>query len=108
MAIAAPPPNQLSATNVPQWLRELHVIDVDAHFTEPWDLWTSHAPKEYKSRVPHVEMVDGTQHWVIDGLPLGTARAVSVILPDGSKAPALRITDLTPDQVHTGSGEVPA
>ena len=30
----------------------LKVVDADTHLSEPWDLWTSRAPKDYVDRVP--------------------------------------------------------
>ncbi len=35
----------------------LKVIDVDTHFCEPYDLWTSRVPAAYKDQVPRVERV---------------------------------------------------
>ena len=35
------------------------VIDADTHYTEPYDLWTSRAPKGYENRVLHMEERDG-------------------------------------------------
>ena len=62
------------------------VIDIDSHYTEPRDLWTSRAPASYKDRVPNVVMGDeGKEHWVVDGDidfgPLG----FTVVRKDGSK-----------------------
>jgi len=42
---------------------DLHVIDVDAHITEPDDLWTSRAPAGYEDRVPRVIDVNGEPTW---------------------------------------------
>jgi len=44
-------------------------------FTEPYDMWTSRAPAEFKDRVPHVEDVEGQPTWIVDGTSLGLARA---------------------------------
>ena len=30
------------------------IIDVDAHISEPHDLWTKRAPAKYKGRLPRV------------------------------------------------------
>ena len=43
------------------------VIDVDTHFTEPPDLWTSRAPAAYKDQVPHMKTVDGQSVWFVEG-----------------------------------------
>ena len=44
---------------------DLKVIDVDAHITEPNDLWTKRAPAGYEDRVPRVVTVDGAPTWSI-------------------------------------------
>jgi putative ABC transport system permease protein len=46
------------------------VIDVDAHITEPNDLWTKRAPAAYEDRVPRVVNIDGAPTWSIDGVVL--------------------------------------
>ena len=46
---------------------DFKVIDADTHYTEPYDLWTSRAPKGYENRVLHVEERDGLPTWVVDG-----------------------------------------
>jgi predicted TIM-barrel fold metal-dependent hydrolase len=63
------------------------VIDVDSHYTEPRDLWTSRAPARFKDRVPHVEMGSrGHEHWVVDdGIDFGPL-GYTVVRKDGSKA----------------------
>ena len=43
------------------------VIDNDTHYTEPPDLWTSHAPAAYKDKVPHMKTVDGQSLWFVEG-----------------------------------------
>ena len=62
------------------------VIDVDSHYTEPAELWTSRAPAKYRDVVPHVEEdAKGRSHWVIgDGINLGPL-GYTVIRKDGSK-----------------------
>src|ERR1700722_16389184 len=39
---------------VDESIKGIKIIDVDTHLTEPRDLWTSRAPKEYVDRVPRV------------------------------------------------------
>jgi uncharacterized protein len=89
--------------DIPDWLHKLHIIDTDAHYSEPHDLWTRHAPKHLKDRMPHVELIDGREQWVFDGVTISPAISCSVILPDGAKAPGVRIWDLMRDQVHRSS-----
>ncbi|MCB0997256.1 MAG: amidohydrolase [Acidimicrobiales bacterium] len=49
------------------------IIDVDAHLTEPPDVWVTRVPERYVDRVPHVERdADGKDVWVLDGTPFYT------------------------------------
>ncbi len=41
----------------------LKIIDGDAHFTEPPDLWTSRAPGSFTSRMPVQRTTDGVTAW---------------------------------------------
>ena len=43
------------------------VIDSDTHYTEPPDLWTSHAPAAYKDKVPYMKTIDGQSLWFVEG-----------------------------------------
>jgi predicted TIM-barrel fold metal-dependent hydrolase len=43
------------------------IIDCDAHFTEPPDLWTSRAPAAYAGRLPVQKTIDGRTGWFLDG-----------------------------------------
>ena len=45
----------------------LKLIDCDAHFTEPPELWTSRAPASMIDRVPVQKTVDGRTAWFLDG-----------------------------------------
>ena len=54
-------------------IRDLHIIDVDSHLTEPPDLWTRRAPARFADRVPQVVDVDGVPMWSFDGVLLDTA-----------------------------------
>ena len=71
--------NKLSVHGVP-------VADIDSHYTEPADLWTSRSPGKYKSLVPRVEERSGAPRWIVDEDidfgPLG----FTVVKEDGSKA----------------------
>jgi predicted TIM-barrel fold metal-dependent hydrolase len=48
----------------------LNIIDCDAHFTEPPDLWTSRAPATKKDHVPVMRTSDGISAWYLDETPL--------------------------------------
>ena len=55
------------------------IIDCDAHYTEPPDLWLSRGPASLRSRLPTMRRVDGRDMWFVDGdIPLGPV-GISVI-----------------------------
>ncbi|MDZ7791675.1 MAG: amidohydrolase family protein [Xanthomonadales bacterium] len=45
----------------------IHIVDCDAHFTEPADLWTARAPATWADRVPVQRTVDGKTGWYLNG-----------------------------------------
>jgi len=45
---------------------KLRIIDCDAHFTEPADLWVSRAPSAWKDRVPVQQTRDGITSWYLE------------------------------------------
>jgi predicted TIM-barrel fold metal-dependent hydrolase len=51
----------------PDPLEGLKIIDCDAHFTEPPELWTSRAPASMLNKVPVQKTVDGRTAWYLDG-----------------------------------------
>jgi predicted TIM-barrel fold metal-dependent hydrolase len=46
-------------------LGELRIVDCDAHFTEPPDLWTSRAPASMRAAVPVQRTIDGVTAWYV-------------------------------------------
>lgn len=48
-------------------LGDLKLIDCDAHFTEPPELWTSRAPAHLVDRMPVLRTVDGATAWYVEG-----------------------------------------
>jgi len=67
-------------------LKEIPVIDVDTHYNEPLDLWTSRAPQKLRTRVPRVELVNGQEQWIVErDVVLFTRPGCCVIRADGSK-----------------------
>lgn len=48
-------------------LEDLKIIDCDAHFTEPPELWTARAPASMRDRVPVHRTIDGITAWYLDG-----------------------------------------
>jgi predicted TIM-barrel fold metal-dependent hydrolase len=80
------------------------VIDADTHMTEVHNLWTSRAPATLKDRVPHVEDVDGTAMWVVEGNVMGRAGGGGVIGRDGEKVNAQQgLYEFTIDDIHQGA-----
>ncbi len=66
-------------------LARIPVIDVDTHYTEPPDLWSSRAPAALKDTAPRVVERAGKLRWVVDrDLELGPP-GFCVVRPDGSK-----------------------
>jgi predicted TIM-barrel fold metal-dependent hydrolase len=51
----------------PDPLGGLKIIDCDAHFTEPPDLWTSRAPLSMREKVPVLRTIDGFTGWHLNG-----------------------------------------
>jgi predicted TIM-barrel fold metal-dependent hydrolase len=43
------------------------IVDCDAHFTEPPDLWSSRVPAAWKDRMPEQRTVDEVTYWYVDG-----------------------------------------
>src|SRR4051812_1370386 len=48
-------------------LKDVRIIDADAHSTDPAELWTSRAPAELVDRMPVLRTVDGITAWYIEG-----------------------------------------
>jgi uncharacterized protein len=46
-------------------LEGLQIVDGDAHFTEPPDLWTSRAPASLRDKVPVQRTADGVTAWYL-------------------------------------------
>jgi predicted TIM-barrel fold metal-dependent hydrolase len=87
-------------------LAGVKVIDVDTHFSEPWDLWTSRAPASLKHRVPRTVRKDGKVQWIIDEdtpVGFGGAGGSSAILRDGSKLGGFEFFNLTIEDIHLGA-----
>jgi uncharacterized protein len=84
-------------------IRDLHIIDVDAHITEPPDLWTRNAPAAYADRVPRVVDIDGSAMWSIDGVILGRAMGSSVVRKNREKVPGMGFMSWGPDEIDESS-----
>lgn len=55
----------LPDNHVPETLRDVKIIDCDAHLTEPADLWTSRVPASMQGRVPVQKTIDGITAWYL-------------------------------------------
>jgi uncharacterized protein len=85
-------------------LAGIKVVDSDTHLTEPYDLWTSRAPSQWKERVPQVREVNGKRTWIINGdTQLGIATPASVVAKDGSKIRGWGFMNYKIEDVHPGS-----
>jgi len=93
-----------SEAEVRESLSSLHIIDTDAHITEPLDLWSSRAPAAWRDRLPRVEDVDGRRKWVVgEDVVLGPVMAASVIGRDAAKARGTEFFAWTHEDVHEAS-----
>lgn len=45
------------------------VISADSHVVEPVDLWTQRIDAEFRARAPHVDVINGSEAFIVDGLP---------------------------------------
>jgi predicted TIM-barrel fold metal-dependent hydrolase len=82
---------------------DVRIIDADTHLTEPPDLWSSRAPARYADRLPRVEVIDGHDTWVFDGVVLGGAGTSSVIDRDGAKHLGMSFVGLGYEGIHQGA-----
>ena len=58
------------------------VIDVDAHVTEPADLWTARVSSRWGDRVPHIERLGDKDVWMVAGRPVGAQHEITEDLLD--------------------------
>ena len=90
-----------NSANSANWLDDIHIIDTDAHITEPEDLWSSQAPPGWKDKLPHVEVIDGQKHWIVGkDVDLGLVHASGVVAKDGRKSRGLEFFGWSHDDVH--------
>jgi predicted TIM-barrel fold metal-dependent hydrolase len=98
-----------SVAEIRRSIEALHIIDTDAHITEPPDLWTARAPAAYRERVPRVVQIDGAPHWIVDGhVDLGRVIAASVVSKDGTKAQGAEFFGWRHEDVHVASYDMTA
>jgi len=86
-------------------LSNMPIIDVDTHWTEPPDLWTSRAPAHLRDRVLRVERSDaGADQWVVERDIVMGPVGYCAIRKDGSKANGTVTLD-TFDEIHPAAAE---
>ena len=86
-------------------LARIPIIDVDTHWAEPRDFWTSRAPAKFRDVAPRVERSDeGIDQWVVeDDLVLGPV-GYCVIQRDGGKVLGKLAVD-TFDEMHPSASQ---
>ncbi len=87
-----------------QTASDLSIIDVDAHITEPHDLWSSRAPASMKDRLPRVVGSGAERNWVVDrDIQISTTNPSSVIKKDGNKSRGVDFFGYQIEDVHPAS-----
>lgn len=84
----------------------IKIVDCDTHFTEPPDLWTSHAPVGMKDKMPHVRRVDGADQWFVGDRNFGSMGG-NVVGRDRNKLLG-RLAFRNYDEIDRGSFDVKA
>jgi len=91
----------------PALSESLSIIDVDAHITEPHDLWTARAPASLKSRVPRVVGEGAERIWVVgDDIQISTTNPSSVIAKNGEKSRGTEFFGFQIEDVHEASWDM--
>jgi predicted TIM-barrel fold metal-dependent hydrolase len=86
-------------------LSGIPVIDVDTHYSEPPDLWTSRAPRKLVDRAPRVVRTPaGVDQWVVDGKHVFGPLGFCVIRKDASKKYGTLCLD-TYEELHLGASQ---
>jgi predicted TIM-barrel fold metal-dependent hydrolase len=68
-------------------IHAMPLIDIDTHYTEPPELWTSRAPAALRDAAPRVvQKPDGSEAWIVGRDLALSPPGFCVIRPDGSKA----------------------
>jgi predicted TIM-barrel fold metal-dependent hydrolase len=82
----------------------IKIVDCDTHFTEPPDLWVSHAPAGMKDKMPHVRRINDVDQWFVGDKPFGSIGG-NVIGKDHNKLLG-RLAFQNYDQINPGSYDV--
>jgi predicted TIM-barrel fold metal-dependent hydrolase len=86
----------------------IKVVDVDTHWSEPMDLWSSRAPASVKDIVPQVHLKDGVRWWYIDGKPYGPVQHSSAMRKDGVKMLGMSFSGMKFEEIHESSYDIGA
>jgi predicted TIM-barrel fold metal-dependent hydrolase len=84
----------------------IKIVDCDTHFTEPKDLWTSHAPAGMKDKMPHVRRVDEADRWFVGDKDFGSLGG-NVIAKDKNKLLG-KLAFQRYDEIDPGSYDIDA
>ena len=82
----------------------IKIVDCDAHFTEPPDLFQKNAPVSMKDKLPRVVRIDGADRWYIGDKDFGSIGG-NVIAKDRNKLLG-KLAYKTYDEIHPGSYQV--
>lgn len=86
--------------------KDIKIVDVDTHLSEPGDLWTARLPQAMKSKAPYIKRVGAMDYWHI-GDEIISPGAASVIDRNRNKTLG-RLSLPTNDQIHPAASEVDA
>lgn len=83
----------------------IRIIDVDTHYSEPYDLWTKRAPASLKDRVPQLMPTENGMSWIIDGnLSIGDGGGPSSCIDiNGMKTKGMEFRDWTMSDCYDAS-----
>lgn len=92
-----------------QPVHDLSIIDVDAHISEPHDLWTSRAPAALRDRMPRVVRSGDQRAWIVDrDVQISMSTPSSVIRKDGEKSRGIEFFGWEMEDVHRASYDMRA
>lgn len=89
-------------------LAGVKVIDVDTHWSEPPDLWTSRAPARMREFMPQQRIINGERTWVMGDTTVFIMGAASVVAKDGSIAEDNSFFNWQVEDVHPACSQMEA
>lgn len=96
----------LDKVSKPNVAKDIGIIDVDTHLTEPADLWVSRAPAGLKDKMPYVKMgPNGTELWYLGDSPIGSI-GYSVIDNKQNKLRGGKVSLPRFDEMHASAWDV--